>query len=186
MNKNRAIFLDRDGVINRDKRYVYRWQDFEFCGGAITAMRRLAESGYLLIIVTNQSGIGRGFYEEEDFEKLTQDMLEHLRMHKVHMDAVYHCPHSPEACCDCRKPAPGLILRAAEKYSIDLSQSVIVGDKPSDLEAGQRAGVGYGILIDEGVQPKRAGAGAHGLAPSLLAATDLILSRSLGSHENQP
>lgn len=181
MTKKKTIFLDRDGVINQDRGYVCRWQDFEFLEGAINGIKRLGEAEYLLIIVTNQSGIGRGYYSEEDFLKLTRHMLDHLSAYGVHIDAVYHCPHAPESNCVCRKPAPGLIWRAQENHAIDLMNSVIVGDKMTDLEAGRRAGVGYGILITEGAQLIKSEPAPHGFAQNLTAAADLILSKSMGS-----
>jgi D-glycero-D-manno-heptose 1,7-bisphosphate phosphatase len=145
----RAAFLDRDGVINRDHGYVGRWEDFEFLPGAIEGMRMLQDAGYVLIVVTNQSGIARGYYTEADFGTLTRKMLDTLHEQGVHVTAVYHCPHHPQGTvaelaieCDCRKPAPGMLLRAAKEHSLLLPDSVMIGDKLSDLIAAQRAGVG--------------------------------------------
>jgi D-glycero-D-manno-heptose 1,7-bisphosphate phosphatase len=143
-----AAFLDRDGVINRDHGYVGKWEDFEFLPGAIEGMRLLEQAGYALIVVTNQSGIARGYYTEEDFQELTRRMLEELEIHGVHVTAVYHCPHHPEGVvpelainCNCRKPAPGMLLRAAAEHGLSLQDSVMIGDKPSDLDAAKQAGV---------------------------------------------
>jgi D-glycero-D-manno-heptose 1,7-bisphosphate phosphatase len=145
----RAAFLDRDGVINRDHGYVYRIEDFEFLPGVVDALARLAQLGYLLVVVTNQSGIGRGLYTGQDFERLSEKVAERLASAGVAFAAVRHCPHHPEALlaqwrcvCDCRKPAPGMILAAAAELDIDLAASILVGDKASDIAAGRAAGVG--------------------------------------------
>ncbi len=155
MNKPRAAaFLDRDGVINRDNGYVGRWEDFEFLPGAIEGMRLLQQAGYVLIVVTNQSGIARGFYTEVDFQLLTQRMLQELAYQGVHVTEVYHCPHHPKGAvqelaieCDCRKPAPGMLLRAAQEHGLSMVDSVMIGDKSSDLQAGLAAGVGRKLAI---------------------------------------
>jgi D-glycero-D-manno-heptose 1,7-bisphosphate phosphatase len=143
-----AIFLDRDGVINVDSGYVSHWDDFEFMPRAIQAMRFFLDKGYLLVVVTNQSGIGRGYYTESDFYALTESMRDHLSREGVDLSGVYFCPHHTEAtiaeyrmACDCRKPEPGMLLRAAQELNIDLSRSVMVGDKSSDMIAAQRVGI---------------------------------------------
>ena len=143
-----AVFLDRDGVINVDSGYVGDWDSFVFLPGVIEAMRALCDAGYALVIVTNQSGIGRGFYTEEDFQVLTERMCNELSRHGVSIAGVYFCPHLPEAAlpqyrktCDCRKPKPGLIHRALEELDIDLTRSVMVGDKNSDMQAALAAGI---------------------------------------------
>jgi D-glycero-D-manno-heptose 1,7-bisphosphate phosphatase len=150
----RAAFLDRDGVINFDRAYVYRWQDFEFIPGAVEAMARLCTAGYRLIVVTNQSGISRGYFDEAQFQELTQRMLTALLERGVVVDAVYHCPHHPEGIiaplafeCDCRKPLPGMILRAASEHGLSLRDSILVGDKPSDIQAARAAGVGRAFVV---------------------------------------
>lgn len=143
----KAIFLDRDGVINLDKAYVSKIEDFEFCEGVFEALTHFQNLGYLLIIVTNQSGIGRGYYTEEDFQKLTAWMRKELLHVKIKIDAVYHCPHAPEANCACRKPQSGMFLRAIEDFDIDVKQSWMIGDKPSDIEAALGAGILNTILL---------------------------------------
>jgi D-glycero-D-manno-heptose 1,7-bisphosphate phosphatase len=149
-----AAFLDRDGVINIDHGYVYRWEDFVFVPGAIGAMRRLQAAGYALAVVTNQSGIARGFYDEAALERLHGALREHLAEQGVTLAAIDYCPHLPDATvaryatdCDCRKPAPGMLLRTAQALDVDLASSLMFGDKPSDIEAGQRAGVGRCIRL---------------------------------------
>lgn len=149
-----AAFLDRDGVINRDRAYVSRWEDFEFVPGAVDAMRRLKKAGYALVVVTNQSGIARGYYSEAQYQALTAAMQQALANAGAAVDAVYHCPHHPKGKvaelaidCDCRKPAPGMILRAAKELNLSLPDSILVGDKPSDIEAARAAGVGRAYIV---------------------------------------
>lgn len=152
----RAVFLDRDGVVNVDHGYVGRWEDFEFVPGAVDAMRRLHQAGWRLVVVTNQSGIARGYYTEADYEALTAQMKAELAAAGAPLAAVYHCPHHPKGSvaayardCDCRKPAPGMILRAAQELGISLAESVLVGDKASDAQAARAAGVGRVVLVAE-------------------------------------
>ena len=146
---HKAIFLDRDGVINIDHGYVHKIENFEFVPGIFEALRHFRDLGYKLIIVTNQSGIGRGYYSEEDFWKLSNWMQERLMAEGIEITEIFHCPHHPDSGCGCRKPEPGMILEAIKKYDIDPERSWMIGDKPSDLEAAQRAGVKNGILIGE-------------------------------------
>ncbi len=144
-----AVFLDRDGVINVDHGYVSTWERFEFLPGVPDALRALQDAGYLLIVVSNQSGIGRGYYCEADVESLNQAIAQHLGSTVgVTLSEFYHCPHHPTEAegefrrqCDCRKPAPGMIRQAVRDHGIDLKTSLLVGDKDSDIEAGRAAGV---------------------------------------------
>ena len=130
---NKAIFLDRDGTINIDKGYVYKPDDFEFLPGAIEGMRILQKSGYLLIIITNQSGIGRKFYTENDFDVLNQFMLSELEAEDVKISGIYHCPHVPSENCLCRKPLTGMFEQAIRDFDIDINASFSIGDKLRDL-----------------------------------------------------
>ena len=157
----RCIFLDRDGVINRDTGYVSKWQDFEFLPGALDAMTRIHDAGFDLVIVTNQSGIARGYYTVEDYQQLTNNMLFAIEAAGAHVLTVYFCPHLPEGTivpyareCDCRKPAPGMILRAAADHDIDLLNSIMLGDKMSDMHAATAAGVRRRYLISSKFQSK--------------------------------
>ena len=144
-----AVFLDRDGVINVDHGYVSTWEQFEFLPGVPEALRKLQDAGYLLIIVSNQSGIGRGYYSERDLDTLNQAIAEHLASTLgVTLSGFYHCPHHPTEAegefrrhCDCRKPAPGMIRQAVLDHGIDVKTSLLVGDKDSDMAAGRAAGV---------------------------------------------
>jgi len=139
----KALFLDRDGVINIDYGYVSKPEDFEFIDGVLDFIRNVQKKGYLPIIVTNQSGIGRGYYSLEDFKKLTAWMLDNMRQVGIKIDSsqVFYCPHSPEAGCSCRKPMPGMLLEAKKRFNIDMKNSWMIGDKPSDIKAAKSAGV---------------------------------------------
>ncbi len=151
--KSKAIFLDRDGVINVDKQYVSKIEEFEFTDGIFSLLNALQEMGYLLIVVTNQSGIGRGYYTLEDFQKLTEWKLRKLAEQGIHIEKVYYCPHAPESNCDCRKPSPKMLLDASESFNIDMKRSWMVGDKKSDIEAGKNAGVGKTVFVASGKEP---------------------------------
>ena len=150
----KAAFLDRDGVINKDKAYVHRWEDFEFVPGAIEGMRKLQDSGYTLVIVTNQSGLARGYYTEEEYLQLTEALRKHLASHGVQLTGIYHCPHHPKGTvpalsidCNCRKPSPGMLIQAASELCLSLPDSILIGDKPTDIEAARAAGVGRAYLV---------------------------------------
>lgn len=153
MSGRPALFLDRDGVINIDHAYVHKQDDFEFIDGIFDLCRQAKAFGYLIVVVTNQAGVGRGYYTEQDFAALTDWMCDIFSKEKAAIDKVYFCPTHPESTIeryrtesDFRKPAPGMILLAAEEFNINLPDSILVGDKLSDLEAGLAAGVGYNIL----------------------------------------
>ena len=143
----KAVFLDRDGVINIDKAYVSKIEDFEFCEGVFEALKHFQNLGYLLIVVTNQSGIGRGYYSEEDFQILSDWMQKELLHVKIKIDAIYHCPHAPEVNCACRKPKSGMFLKAIEDFDIDVANSWMIGDKETDMEAAIVAGIPNMILL---------------------------------------
>ena len=143
----KAVFLDRDGVINVDKSYVYKQEDFEFCEGVFEALHHFKHLGYLLIIVTNQSGIGRGYYREEDFQSLSAWMKQELSHENITIDAIYHCPHAPEVGCECRKPKSGMFQEAIRDFDIDVRASWMIGDKQSDIEAALGAGIEQTIML---------------------------------------
>jgi D-glycero-D-manno-heptose 1,7-bisphosphate phosphatase len=149
-----AAFLDRDGVINYDAGYVHDWSAFRFLPGAVDALLELQKLGYLLIVVTNQSGIARGLYSEEAYDELTHQMREALKDQGVSLSAVYYCPHHPNGKtvpfnrdCDCRKPRTGMIEQALRDFDINLQASILVGDKPSDIEAGAAAGIARRFIV---------------------------------------
>lgn len=156
---NKAIFLDRDGTINADKQYLYKIGDFEFLPGVPEGLRLLQEAGFALIVVTNQSGIGRGYYTEEDFQKLNSWMLDTLEQEGIHIDGVYYCPHLPDAAveayrceCDCRKPALGMYRRAAEEHALSFRGSYAIGDKLRDCAVCQETGC-RGFLVEHNEKP---------------------------------
>lgn len=157
MLDKKALFLDRDGVINRDDGYVSTPGKFHFIDGIFDLCRHAQSKNYLVIVVTNQSGIARGFYSVDDFHTLNNWMLDQFKIRAINISHVYYCPHHPEGCvpeftqaCNCRKPNPGLFTNAAADYHINLSQSVAVGDKERDLRAAYTAGVGTRILLTTG------------------------------------
>ncbi|HPT21477.1 MAG TPA: HAD family hydrolase, partial [Bacteroidales bacterium] len=137
----KALFLDRDGVINVEKNWVYRIEDFEFTEGIFDLCKKYSENGYLIIVITNQAGIAKGFYTESDFLKLTEWMNNQFLKKGILITKVYYCPHHPDFTgkCTCRKPEPGMILQATKEFSLDISECVLIGDKESDLEAGRNA-----------------------------------------------
>jgi len=152
-----ALFLDRDGVLNEDQGYVHRWEDFRWIEGARETVAAFNRAGWLVIVVTNQSGVGRGYYSEADMHALHARMAQDLAEAGGRIDAFYHAPQHPDAPMDAyrhpdppdRKPNPGMILRALGEWPIDRAASVLVGDKPSDLEAALRAGI-RGVLFPGG------------------------------------
>lgn len=143
MTKRPALFLDRDGVINVEKNYLHKIEDFEFIDGIFELCKKYQELGYKIIVVTNQSGIARGYYSENDFEKLTAWMIQTFREKGIVIDGIYHCPHHPDisGACSCRKPEPGMLLDAAKEHAIDLANSILVGDSERDIVAAHRVGV---------------------------------------------
>lgn len=149
-----AVFLDRDGVINVDHGYVHDEHDFEFIDGVFEATKQLKQMGYLLVLVTNQSGIARGKFSEDRFLSLTQWMDWNFVDHGVEFDGFYYCPHHPDygddRDCECRKPKPGMFQSAQRFLDIDMAKSVMVGDKAQDLMAAEAAGVGQKILVRSG------------------------------------
>jgi D-glycero-D-manno-heptose 1,7-bisphosphate phosphatase len=143
----KAVFLDRDGVIVVDKNYQYKILDLELIEGAGKAIARLNDAGYLVIVVTNQSGIARGYFTEEDLNKFNSAMNVELGKEGAKVDSIYYCPHHPDngsenyrQNCSCRKPKPGMLLKAAEAHNVNLHESWMVGDKETDIQAGAAAG----------------------------------------------
>ncbi|BEV17736.1 D-glycero-beta-D-manno-heptose 1,7-bisphosphate 7-phosphatase [Herbaspirillum sp. DW155] len=147
------MFIDRDGTLNVEKNYLHLYQDWEWIPDSVEMLRQLREGGFLNIVVTNQAGVARGYYDEAAIARLHARVDEDLRAVGSGIDAYYHCPHHPQhgviRNCDCRKPAPGMLLRAQREWNIDLAQSWMVGDKLSDIEAGLAAGVRC-VLVQTG------------------------------------
>ena len=147
---NKAIFLDRDGTINVDYGYVYKVRDFKFIDGAIEGLKILNDLGYVLIVVTNQSGIGRGFFSENDFNRINDYMLEQLKNNGVYIKNVYYCPHVDKDNCNCRKPRLGMFYDAIKDFNIDIDSSFAIGDKARDLSICNKENI-KGILITDSV-----------------------------------
>lgn len=143
----RAVFLDRDGTINIEKNYLHKIEDFEFIPGAPEAIKKLKEAGFLVIVVSNQSGVARGYFNEDSVNQLHQHIQNELAVYGTSIDDFYFCSHHPDkglgaykVDCDCRKGNPGMLLQAACEHNLDLQNSFMVGDKLADIEAGERAG----------------------------------------------
>lgn len=155
MNNQKAAFLDRDGVINVNYGYVSKAEDITFFPGVFEATKKLQDAGYQIFVITNQSGIGRGYYSEAEFHQLTSWITKQFQQHGVTISDTAFCPHHPEKAhppylqvCHCRKPAPGMINQLSEQYKVDKHQSVLFGDKLSDIKAAENAGLGFAWLID--------------------------------------
>lgn len=154
--KNRAVFLDRDGTINEDVGYLSRLEDLKIYDNAAEAIRLIKEKGFLAIVITNQSGVARGFFDEDFIVTVHNKMNEYLQERGTSLDALYYCPHHPlygneqyRKECPCRKPRPGLLLKAAEDFDIDLKGSYVVGDMPRDMDIARRVGA-RGVMVKTG------------------------------------
>jgi D-glycero-D-manno-heptose 1,7-bisphosphate phosphatase len=147
----KALFLDRDGVINKEVNYLYKKENFEFIDGIFELCRFYQDLGFKIVVVTNQSGIARGFYSEADFHALTSWMNEEFTKQNIKIAKVYYCPHHPDinGTCTCRKPDSGMFLDAKEELDIDLENSVMVGDNERDIEAAEKAGISQIYFFDE-------------------------------------
>jgi D-glycero-D-manno-heptose 1,7-bisphosphate phosphatase len=146
----KTIFLDRDGVINLEKNYLHKIDDFEFISGVFNACNYYENLGYKIIIVTNQSGISRGYYSAEDYEILTNWMINQFKSRKIEILDTFHCPHSPNDKCKCRKPMPGMLLEAQKKYRINMANSWLIGDKEEDIIAAHNSGINNTIIVRSG------------------------------------
>ena len=146
----KTIFLDRDGVVNKEVRYLYKLSDFEFIDGIFDACLYFQKLGYEIVIVTNQSGIARGYYNEDDYLKLTEWMLGQFNDNGINILDTFYCPHGPESTCNCRKPNPGMLIEAKDKYNISMKDSWMIGDSESDIKAANAAGISKTILVRSG------------------------------------
>ena len=184
MRLKRAVFLDRDGTLNQDAGYTHRISDWIWLPGALAGLKRLREAGWLLVVVSNQSGIGRGYYVWQDLRKLEAWLNDQLAGMGLDIAGWYYCPHLPEAGCDCRKPAPGMLLKAAAELEIDLAASWMLGDKLSDIQAGLAAGCSCGLIASCGngadIEGARTIYPAVPVWPSLAAAAEAIIAASSG------
>lgn len=155
--KLKVAFLDRDGVINKEVNYLYRIEDFEFTTDCIDGLSKLRDLGYKFIIITNQAGIARGYYSEQEYQLLTDWYVSVLKKNGIDILDIFHCPHHPDGSigqyskrCHCRKPSPGMIEQACSKYPIDLFRSILVGDKNSDMYTAIYAGIPKYFLVKTG------------------------------------
>ena len=178
---NKAIFFDRDGTLCEDRNYLRRSGDIRILPGVIQALQRLRDRGFQLVIVTNQSGVARGFFTEEELAEIHAALTDEFGRSGIRFAGIYHCPHLENGevpgyrgPCPCRKPEPGLLLRAAEEHGIDLKASFMIGDKSSDIEAGRRAGCRTILLTEAGSASADAEA-PDWTAPDMLSAVDWIL-----------
>ena len=146
--KQRAIFLDRDGVINKDLKYLYKIEDFIFLNGVFKVCQHLQNLDYKIFIITNQSGISRGYYTQSDYQILSDWMISEFSKNSVTILDIFHCPHLPNSNCDCRKPKPGMLIEAKYKHNIDMQNSWMIGDKESDVQAAVSSGVTNTILLE--------------------------------------
>lgn len=146
----KTIFLDRDGVINHEINYLHKINDFIFINGIFDACSYFNKIGFEIIVISNQSGISRGFYTSAQYEEVTRWMKLQFETKNIKILNTYHCPHSPEENCNCRKPKPGLFLKARKKYNINMEESWMIGDKESDISAANNAGISNTILLRSG------------------------------------
>jgi D,D-heptose 1,7-bisphosphate phosphatase len=190
---SKAAFLDRDGVINHDSGYVHRWEDCKIFPGAVDALCKLSDAGYALVVVTNQSGIARGIFTESQYQDFTDAMRSHLRERGAQLLDVLHCPHHPKGVvpelsrvCDCRKPQPGLLLRASQQHRLNLASSIMIGDRPSDILAAKRAGIPGRYLIHPSTSSKRQMKlrGVTAVFPSLACCVDQLMDQMPLSQTN--
>ena len=165
----RALFLDRDGVVNVEKEYLYKIEDFELIDGIVDVCLKYQNQGFLIVIVTNQSGIARGYYSEEDFALLSNWMVEYFGTFGVKITHIYHCPHheSISGACECRKPSAGMFLEAQKEFDIDMTNSVMIGDNERDIDAALIAGVQTNYLLSQTAVDSRATTIIHSLGELL-------------------
>lgn len=182
--KEKIIFVDRDGVINEDKigDYITRWEDFRFIPGAVEALKKLSSTGFRIIIVSNQAGIGDGVYSESALNHITKQMLRELRSKKIRISKVYYCLHGKTAGCGCRKPETGLFRKARKDFKFDPRQTFFIGDKVTDVLAGGRFGLRSLFVLTGHGQNDREKLDAigkpEGIFPSLKEAADYATSHS--------
>ncbi len=172
----KTVFLDRDGVINKEVGYLHKIQDFEFIDGVFEACLYFQSLNYQIIVVTNQSGIGRGYYDEDDFHIINNWMLGQFKNKGIEILDVFFCPHDPESNCDCRKPKPGMLNQANEKHNIDMEKSWMIGDKEADVAAANSAGIKNTILVKSGHTIDEENSNARFILGSIDKAKEMIKS----------
>ncbi len=172
----KTIFLDRDGVINKEINYLYRIEDFEFINGVFEACKYLINLKYKIIIVTNQSGISRQLYTENDYKIVTNWMLSQFKKNGINILDVFHCPHLPESNCNCRKPKPGMLIDAELKHNIDMKNSWLIGDKEVDISAANNANINNTILVRSGHKINEFDSNASYFIDSIKQARQVIIN----------
>lgn len=189
MSLRRAVFLDRDGVLNNDfpesvrgpAGHVKSLEEFRLIRSSVGAIAALSRAGLFVCVVSNQSGIARGYFTEADFESMSRALREAVATEGGRIDAIYHCPHMPDAGCSCRKPLPGMLLSAAEEHGLDLSRSVMVGDSRTDILAGEAAGCATVLVLSgkvTGDRWRRWETQPDHVADNLCAAVPWVLART--------
>jgi D-glycero-D-manno-heptose 1,7-bisphosphate phosphatase len=171
----KTIFLDRDGVINKETGYLYKIEDFKFINGVFEACQHYEQLGYKIVIVTNQSGISRGYYSEDDFRNITDWMITQFNKNNIQILDIFHCPHSPISKCGCRKPKPGMLLEAKKKYNINMLESWMIGDSERDISAANLAGIKNTILVRSGHTLNEAHSNATFFLDSIIQTKQIIL-----------
>ena len=147
---NKTIFLDRDGVINKDVNYLYKIKECEFIDGIFEACIYFQNIGFKIVIITNQSGIARGYFNENDYQILTNWITLQFNKKSIKLLEIFHCPHGPDSKCSCRKPRPGMLIEAQHKYNIDMTNSWLIGDREDDILAANNAGINNTVLVRSG------------------------------------
>ena len=147
---NKTIFLDRDGVINKDVNYLHKIKECEFIDGIFEACIYFQNIGFKIVIITNQSGIARGYFNENDYQILTNWITLQFNKKSIKLLEIFHCPHGPDSKCSCRKPRPGMLLEAQHKYRINMTNSWLIGDREDDILAANNAGINNTILVRSG------------------------------------
>jgi len=171
----KTIFLDRDGVINKEVNYLHKIKDFEFIDGVFEACNYFIKLNYQIIIITNQSGISRGYYNNDDFQVLTNWMISEFQKNHIDILDIFHCPHLPNLNCNCRKPKPGMLLEAKLKYDIDMKNSWMIGDKEDDILAALSSGVTNTILVKSGHKIHEDNSKAKYILESILQSNQVII-----------
>tara|TARA_B110000008_G_scaffold279993_1_gene330423 strand:+ start:29850 stop:30377 length:528 start_codon:yes stop_codon:yes gene_type:complete len=170
----KTIFLDRDGVINIEKNYLHKIDDFEFISGVFDACSYFTNLGYKIIIITNQSGISRGYFSIKDFDILTKWMIKQFKSMEIEILDVFYCPHGPNDRCKCRKPMPGMLLEAQKKYRINMDSSWLIGDKEEDIIAGHKSGISNTIIVRSGHQIDELNSKAKFIVDSIYKSKNII------------
>jgi D-glycero-D-manno-heptose 1,7-bisphosphate phosphatase len=172
----KSIFLDRDGVINKELEYLYMINEFKFIEGTFEACQYFQSLEYKIIIITNQSGIARGLYTENDFQILTDWMIAEFKKNDINILDVFHCPHLPDLNCNCRKPKPGMLFEAKFKHNVDMENSWLIGDKEADIIAANSSGIDNTILVKSGHKINETDSNAKYILGSILQSKQVIIN----------